>query len=108
MKETSKKGGALFSIAARNPWLVLSFALLLSALSIWFTSQRMEFLTGRDDLMPRNTSFNRDFHQFRAEFGDMEDIVVVIESPDAERAGAFGKRLYDALSKDKEHFSDLF
>ena len=108
MKETSKKGGALFSLAARQPWLVLVLALLLSALAVWFTAQRMEFLTGRDDLMPQNTSFNRDFHRFRAEFGDMEDIVVVIESADSERAGAFGKRLYEALSRDKEHFSDLF
>ncbi len=108
MKETLKKGGMLFSLSARRPWLVLSVALLLSALSIWFTWQRMEFLTGRDQLMPENTSFNRDFAAFRAEFGDMEDIVVVIESADAERAGLFGKRLYDALSKDKEHFSEIF
>jgi uncharacterized protein len=108
MKETAKKGGFLFSLASRHPWLVLSLALLLSALSIWFTSQRMEFLTGRDDLMPQNTSFNRDFRAFGAEFGDMEDIVVVIESADAERAGAFGQKLYGALGKDREHFSDLF
>ena len=108
MNDTPKKGGRLFSLAADRPWLVLSLALLLSALSIWFTCQRMEFLTGRDQLMPENTSFNRDFGVFRAEFGDMEDIVVVIESADAERAGLFGKRLYDALARDKEHFSDLF
>jgi uncharacterized protein len=108
MKETSNKAGVLFSTASRHPWLVLCVALLLSALSLWFTSQRMEFLTGRDDLMPKNTSFNRDFHDFRAEFGDMEDIVVVIESADSSSAGAFGQRLYDVLSRDKEHFSDLF
>ena len=68
----------------------------------------MEFLTGRDDLMPKNTSFNRDFQTFRAEFGDMEDIVVVMESSDPERAGAFGTRLYRELSKDKQDFSDVF
>ena len=98
----------LFSLASRHPWLVLSLALLLSALSLWYTSQRMEFLTGRDDLMPKNTWFHSDYRDFRAEFGDMEDIAVVIESADAERAGAFGNRLYGALAKEKEHFSDLF
>jgi uncharacterized protein len=108
MKETAKRGSALFSLASGHPWLVLSLAILLSVLSLWFTSQRMEFLTGRDDLMPKNTQFNRDFQTFRAEFGDMEDIVVVIESSDAERAGAFGTRLYGALSKDREQFSDIF
>ena len=108
MKDMAKKGGLLFSLSARRPWLVLSVALLLSVAAIGFTASRMEFLTGRDDLMPKNTAFNRDFHTFRAEFGDMEDIVVVIESADAERAGAFGKRLYDRLSADRKHFSDLF
>ena len=108
MKETAKRGGLLFSLAARHPWLILFLALILSALSLWYTSQRMEFLTGRDDLMPVNTAFNRDFRASGAEFGDPEDIVVVIESADAERAGAFGKRLYDSLASDKGHFSDVF
>ena len=108
MKETAKTDSLLFSLAARQPWLVLVLALLLSALSLWFTSQRMEFLTGRDDLMPQNTAFNRDFRQVRAEFGDMEDIAVVIEGGDAERVGAFGSRLHDALAKRKELFSDVF
>jgi len=108
MKETAKRGSALFSLASGHPRLVLSLALLLSALSIWFTSQRMEFLTGRDELMPANTSFNRDFQSFRAEFGDMEDIVVVIESSDASAAGAFGNRLYQALARDRAQFSDVF
>lgn len=108
MKETAQKGHLLFSLSARRPWLVLLLALLLSVLSLWFTSQRMEFLTGRDDLMPQQTAFNRDFREFRAEFGDMEDIAVVIEGGDAERVGVFGSRLYETLSSDRKHFSDVF
>jgi uncharacterized protein len=107
MKETASRG-RLFSLSARRPWLVLILALVLSGLSLWYTSQRMEFQTGRDQLMPQNTQFNRDFKAFTAEFGDMEDIAVVIESDDAERAGTFGQRLYDALAADKAHFSDVF
>ncbi|HJV35694.1 MMPL family transporter [Geomonas sp.] len=108
MKRSANEGGFLFSLSSRYPWMVLLVALVLSALSLWYTTQRMEFLTGRDDLMPKNTSFNRDYQAYRAEFGNPEDIVVVIESADAERAGAFGQKLYDAFSRDKEHFSDVF
>jgi len=108
MNNASKTRGLFFSLAAGRPWLVLVLALLLSGLSLWYTAQHMEFLTGRDDLMPKNTQFNRDFHTWRAEFGDMEDIVVVIESSDAERAGAFGSKLYQELAKDKQLFSDVF
>lgn len=108
MKETAKGGGLLFSLAARHPWLVLLTALFLSALSLWYTSHRMEFLTGRDDLMPKNTSFHRDYRAYRAEFGSKEEIVVVVESADAERAGLFGARLYEAISRDRKHFSQVF
>ncbi|GFO68331.1 transporter [Geomonas limicola] len=108
MNTTPQKRGLLFSLASGHPWLVLVIALILSGLSLWFTAERMEFLTGRDDLMPKNTQFNRDFKTWRAEFGDMEDIVVVIESQDAERAGAFGSRLYQELAQDKKVFADVF
>ncbi|GAW67411.1 transporter [Geoanaerobacter pelophilus] len=108
MKETAKKGSLLFSLSSRRPWLVLAAALLLTVLSLWLTWQRMEFLTGRDDLMPQNTSFNRDFQKFKADFGDMEEIAVVIEGNDPERVGAFGSKLYDTLSRDNKVFSDVF
>lgn len=108
MQNKSAKNGFFFRIAAGYPWLVLVFALALSAASLIYTAQKMEFLTGRDDLMPKNTSFNRDFISYRAEFGDQEEIVAVIESPDAEKAGAFGERLYTALSRDTGHFSEIF
>jgi uncharacterized protein len=108
MKETAKSGGFLFSIAARHPWLVLLTALFLSALSLWYTSQRMEFLTGRDDLMPKNTSFHSDYRAYRDEFGSKEEIVAVIESADPERAGLFGERLFQAISRDRQHFSQVF
>jgi uncharacterized protein len=107
MKESANTGW-LFSLSARRPWLVVILALILSGLSLWYTSQRMEFQTGRDQLMPQNTAFNRDFQAFTKEFGEMEDIAVVIESQDAERAGEFGKRLYDVLAADKQLFSDVF
>jgi uncharacterized protein len=108
MKEPAKPGRLLFSLSSKHPWLVLILALLLSALSVWYTSQKMEFLTGRDQLMPQNTAFNRDFQGYRAEFGDQEEIAVVMEGADSERVGAFGQRLYDELSRDKGHFSEIF
>ncbi|MCM0082520.1 MMPL family transporter [Geomonas sp. Red32] len=108
MNGNAKSRSALFSLSSRHPWLVVLVALVLSAISLVYTSQRMEFLTGRDDLMPKNTSFNRDYQAYRAEFGDPEDIVAVIESQDAEKAGAFGQKLFDALSADKEHFAQIF
>ncbi|MBJ6727687.1 MMPL family transporter [Geomesophilobacter sediminis] len=108
MEKKSAQNSFFYRVAAGSPWLVLIVALLLSAASIYYTAHKMEFLTGRDQLMPQNTFFNRDFVSYRGEFGDQEEIAVVIESSDAEKAGAFGTRLYEALSKDKTHFAQVF
>ncbi|UFS71356.1 MMPL family transporter [Geomonas sp. RF6] len=108
MKNQAQSRGVLFGMAKEHPKLILCLALLLSALSLFYTWRSMEFLTGRDDLMPKNTSFHRDYRAWHAEFGDTEDIVVVIEGSDSERVGAFGTRLFETLSKDKAHFSDVF
>ncbi len=98
----------MFSFITRYPRFILGGALLFSLLAVLYTAQYMEFLTGRDDLMPKNTAFHQDYRASREEFGDQDDIVVVIESTDKERATRFGSRLYAALSRDKEHFRDVF
>ena len=61
-----------------------------------------------DDLMPKNTGFHRDYRAWRQEFGDMEEIVVVIESDDQEKAARFGDLLYGRLAGDKKDFSEVF
>jgi uncharacterized protein len=98
----------IFGIIARHPRLILVAALLLSLLSLVYTWKRMEFLTARDDLMPKNTAFHRDYRDWRAEFGDSEEIVVVIESDDQERVSRFCDRLYARLSADKSRVRELF
>ena len=108
MKNETKKFKGLFGLVAAYPRLILAAALLLSLLSVVYTAKKMEFLTGRDDLMPKNTGFHRDYRAMRQEFGDMEDIVVVIESADQERAARFGTQLYEKLARDRQHFRDVF
>lgn len=98
----------VFGFVARHPWLVLSAALFLAALSVFYTARKMTFLTGRDDLMPKNARFQVDYRANLEEFGDKEDIAVVIESDDQERAAAFGEKLYRQLSADQVHFRDVF
>ncbi len=97
-----------FGLIIRYPRLILGAALLLAALSVLYTWEKMAFLTGRDQLMPANTSFNRDYQAYRREFGDQEEIAVVIESGDSARAGQFGERLAECLRGDRQHFREVF
>src|SRR6516164_8983135 len=108
MNEESTSYRGIFGLIARRPRLIITAALVLSVVSAGYTWKRMEFLTGRDQLMPANTSFNRDYQAYRAEFGDQEEIAVVIESSDSSLAGRFGERLAARLTADRQHFRDVF
>ncbi len=98
----------LYGFVVRFPRLIIVVALLLAVASVVYTKKNMTFLTGRDQLMPANTSFNRYYQAYRQEFGDQEEIVVVIEASDTERAGRFGTRLYETFSQDRKHFREVF
>jgi hopanoid biosynthesis associated RND transporter like protein HpnN len=98
----------LFTFVAARPRLILSIALLLSAASVLYTMKNMSFLTGRDDLMPRNAPFQVDYRAYRAEFGDQEEIVAVIESEDAELSTRAADALNVRLGRDKGVFREVF
>ena len=98
----------LFDAVSRYPRLVLAIALVLSAASVFYTTQHIKFLTGRDDLMPRNAPFQRDYRAYQDEFGDQEEIVVVVEGEDAGLVTKFSDTLYGKLAAEKQTIRDLF
>ncbi len=108
MESRNKNYPGWFGVVARYPAVIIAVSLVLAAVALIYTWQRMEFLTGRDQLMPATTSFNRDYRAYRAEFGDQEEIAVVIESADSSLAGRFGERLAARLQADRQHFRDVF
>jgi hypothetical protein len=108
MKSTAGKRRGFFDLIARYPIAILFVALLLSVISGIYTKNNLEFLTGRDDLMPKNSKFHRDYRDYRQEFGDTEEIVVVLESDDPDKAGRFGQELYGRLQKRKDVFREVF
>lgn len=97
----------LFGFISRHPWAVLTIALALSIISVIYTVKNMEFLTGRDDLMPRNATFQKDYREYRAAFGDQEEVVVVVEADDPTLVTRFSDALYGRLIQEKRLFVDL-
>ena len=106
--ETFFPPGGLFRFVARYPRAIVVVSLLLAMISVLYTKQSMEYLTGRDDLMPKNRKFYLDNAAYKQEFGGPDDIVVVIESGDREQAALFGERLEAALRKEKDRFREVF
>ena len=108
MQTPSPVPGRLFRFVASYPRAIVAVSLLLALLSVLYTRHAMEYLTGRDDLMPKNRQFYLNNAAYNREFGAPDDIVVVIESPDREQAALFGERLEQALRQERGLFSDLF
>ncbi|MEI6306752.1 MAG: MMPL family transporter, partial [Deltaproteobacteria bacterium] len=108
MNHTTAPRGWLFALVARYPRTILALALLLSVASLVLTKTRMEFLTGRDDLMPRNAPFQLEYRAYREIFGDQDDIVVVAESTDAELTMRFCDTLHERLTKDSSLYREVF
>lgn len=98
----------LFSFISRYPRLILVLTLLFSAISVVYTIKNMTFLTGRDDLMPKSAPFQVDYRTYRAEFGDQEEIVAVIESDDAGKSTRAADALYARLNRDNSVFREVF
>lgn len=105
MSSPAKK---LYTWIATYPKLIVTVALCCSLLSVIYTVQQMTFLTGRDDLMPKNAPFQVDYRAYRAEFGDQEELVAVIEADDAALATKAADALYAALKKEQGAFRDVF
>lgn len=103
-----KSKNRLFNLIADHHRLILALSLLLSITSVIYTARNMKFLTGRDDLMPRNAPFQVDYRAYRAEFGDQEEIVAVIESDDAEKSTRAADALYARLNRDSGLFREIF
>lgn len=96
-----------FGAIIRHSRMVLSIALLLAALSIVYTTNKLEFLTGRDDLMPRHAAFQQDYQAYRAAFGDQEEIAIVVEGEDPTLVSLFSDSLYARLSQEKRLFLEV-
>lgn len=104
----SQQQNRIFAFILKYHRLILIAAILCSAISVVYTIKNMQFLTGRDDLMPKNAKFQIDYRAYRSEFGDQEEIVAVIESYDAAKTTYAADALYAELQKNQSTFREIF
>jgi hopanoid biosynthesis associated RND transporter like protein HpnN len=96
---TSLVGGV-----CRFPRLVLTVTLLLAALSLYGFNTRLEYHTRRSDLISPNKDCQQRWRQYIAEFGDDEDIVVVVEGTNRQRM----RQALDILAAEVRRQPELF
>jgi hopanoid biosynthesis associated RND transporter like protein HpnN len=79
--------------ACAFPALTVAAALALTALSIWYTLTTLTFATSTRALLPRGQAYIERFNAFERDFGELEDLVIVVEARSLTEAKAYATRL---------------
>lgn len=70
-------------VVTAHPWAVLVASLALAAGAVWWTAERMTFLSDRSDMIDRSLPWQQRYFAYQRAFPSWNDAVVVVE-----RAGA--------------------
>ena len=87
----------LVRLSCRRPVLTTVISLLLAVAGATYTVRTLTFGTSGRDLLPRDAGYIVRYNQYAQEFGELEDIVIVIEARTFEAAKAYAARLVHEL-----------
>ncbi|OLE64901.1 MAG: hypothetical protein AUG03_07375 [Acidobacteria bacterium 13_1_20CM_2_68_14] len=87
----------LVRVSIARPRLTVALGLALAVLAAVYTARELTFQTSSVQLMPPQRPYIQRFKQALKEFGELNDLVVVVEAPSVERAQAFADRLGPVL-----------
>jgi hopanoid biosynthesis associated RND transporter like protein HpnN len=92
----------------RFPRLVLAVSLLVAGLSTYAFNTCLQYQTGRSDLISPNKDYQLRWRQYLAEFGDDDDIVVVVQGYERQRMQQALEALAAEVRRKPELFDRLF
>jgi hopanoid biosynthesis associated RND transporter like protein HpnN len=87
----------LVRTACRRPVVTVVACLVAAALGLAVTVSGLGFRTSTRDLLPADAPYSARYAQYTRDFGELEDIVVVVEARTFEAARAFAVQLVNAL-----------
>ena len=80
-----------------QPALTLTLALALAVVSVVYTLTTMTFQTSALGLLPPGQPYVERYKQYNAEFGDLDDLVIVVKAPTLPEATVYAGRLVREL-----------
>src|SRR6266545_1089010 len=87
----------LVRVSCARPVLTVSLSVVLFILGIAYTLHALTFNTSGRDVLPQDASYVKRYVKIAEDFGELEDIVVVIEARSFEGAKAYAARLVQEL-----------
>ena len=80
-----------------RPWWTLTTACALAALSVAYALTSLTFKTSPRDLLPQDRPYIIRWVEYGREFGDLDDIAIVVEAPSLTEAKEYAARLVREL-----------
>ncbi len=87
----------LVRLSCRRPLVTVVVSLLLAVASIAYTLHALTFRTSGRDVLPQNAGYVKNYGAYAQDFGELEDIVIVVEARSLEGAKAYASRLVQEL-----------
>src|SRR6266850_6137211 len=98
----------LTNAVLRYRWLFVYPQIVLCVLCVIYTWRNLEFDISRDNLVGANMKYHQNFLKFKKEFPTQDDLVVVVQSEDAEKNRQFVERIGAKLEAEPKLFKDVF
>ncbi len=97
----------LVRVSCRRPAVTVALSLALGAAGIGYTLHALTFKTSVRDILPQKAGYVQRYAQYAREFGELEDIVVVVEAGSFEGAKAYASRLVQELRSSPVKFERI-
>ncbi|MGE3535855.1 MAG: MMPL family transporter [Candidatus Tectimicrobiota bacterium] len=95
---------ALVRFSITFPWTTLVLAVVLAALSVWYTATHLDFQTSRNALVSQEARYIQRAKDIDQDFSDPDIFVVVIEPRHLEHGKQFVEALSARLRTDTKNF----
>ncbi|HXH84368.1 MAG TPA: MMPL family transporter [Candidatus Tectomicrobia bacterium] len=97
---TSRTGRLLRGLAraaCTRPWLTLALAVLLAVASVAYAVAELGFATSTRALLPADLPYVQRYVAYDQEFGELDDLAIVVEAPSLPEATAYAAHLVQEL-----------
>jgi hopanoid biosynthesis associated RND transporter like protein HpnN len=95
----SRSLAVLLRLSTARPWATIALCLALAGGALLYTAKALSFETSSVRLLPQSRVYVQEFQRYLGEFGELNDIVIVVESEDIEQAKEYAARLADELTR---------
>ncbi len=98
---------AIVRLSARFPVATLAIGVLVAVASVFAAYQFLSFRTSRADLLNPKSRYHQRWLAYTQEFGEQEDVVVVVEGENAEAVVPVVKELAGVIAQEPRYFQDV-